>query len=76
LDPATEQTIEQAIVRLLQNRTGIIIAHRLSTIRRADTILILEDGRIAEFGPRRQLEADLSSRYAALLRVDKTAVAV
>ena len=44
LDPATEQRMERAIDRLLQDRTAIIIAHRLGTVHRADEILILEDG--------------------------------
>jgi len=46
LDPATERLLEQAIDTLLQGRTGIIIAHRLSTIRRADTLMVLEGGRM------------------------------
>jgi len=49
-------------------RTAIIIAHRLSTVQRADDILILEDGRVVEFGERARLAADPSSRFAALLR--------
>lgn len=68
LDPATERLIDRAVDRLLDGRTGIIIAHRLATIQRADSILILEDGRIAEHGPRATLAADPSSRLAALLR--------
>ena len=54
LDPATEQLIERAVDRLLQNRTAIIIAHRLNTVQRADEILILESGRVLEHGPRQQ----------------------
>ncbi len=68
LDPATEQLIERAITRLLNDRTGFIIAHRLETVERADDILILEDGRVIEFGSRRELAADPSSRFARLLR--------
>src|SRR6476646_2388281 len=48
LDPATERLVERAVGRLVQGRTGIIIAHRLDTVDRADTILILEDGRVVE----------------------------
>src|SRR5438477_946663 len=58
LDPLTERLIERAVDRLLRNRTGIIIAHRLSTLRRTHSILILEDGRIAECGEREALAAD------------------
>jgi len=68
LDPATERLVDHAVDRLLLGRTGIIIAHRLATIGRADAILILEDGRVAEAGPRAALAADPASRLAALLR--------
>lgn len=67
LDPATEVLIERAVDRLLENRTGVIIAHRLDTVNRADDILILDDGRIVEFGPREELAADPESRFAKLL---------
>ena len=69
LDPATEQLLEQAISKLLVGRTAIIIAHRLATVGRADEIMILADGRIAETGNRVALEADPSSRFAHLLKV-------
>jgi ABC-type multidrug transport system fused ATPase/permease subunit len=68
LDPATEHLLEQAIDTLLQGRTGIIIAHRLSTIQRADTLLVLEGGRMREYGSRAQLAADPDSHFAHLLR--------
>jgi len=68
LDPGTEQLLEQAIDRLLAGRTGIIIAHRLRTVMRADDILILEDGRVIEHGPRAALAADPDSRFYRLLQ--------
>ena len=68
LDPATEALLERATDRLLANRTGIVIAHRLHTVQRADAILILEQGRVAEFGPRSTLAADPASRFAQLLQ--------
>ena len=68
LDPATERRLEHAVDRLLAGRTGIIIAHRLATVRRADTILVMENGRIAEYGPRAALAADPASRFARMLR--------
>jgi ABC-type multidrug transport system fused ATPase/permease subunit len=68
LDPATEQLIERAIDRLLANRTGIIIAHRLATVQRADVIMILEDGRIVEYGERERLMRDPDSRFYHLLQ--------
>ncbi|MEK3723906.1 ABC transporter ATP-binding protein [Paenibacillus sp. FSL H8-0034] len=69
LDPATEQHIEKAINRLLENRTCVVIAHRLATISRADYILVLDQGRIVEFGERSALAADSSSRYSQMLVV-------
>jgi ABC-type multidrug transport system fused ATPase/permease subunit len=68
LDPATERLIERAVGALLRGRTAIIIAHRLGTVQRADGIMILEGGRIAEHGPRQALAADPSSRFSTLLR--------
>ena len=68
LDPATELRIERAVDKLLANRTGIIIAHRLGTVQRADEIMILEHGRIAEHGPHRELVSDPTSRFSGLLR--------
>ena len=68
LDPATEHLIEQAVDKLLQNRTAIIVAHRLSTVERADDILILEDGQILEYGQRQRLASDPSTRFYHLLQ--------
>jgi ABC-type multidrug transport system fused ATPase/permease subunit len=68
LDPATEQLIERAVDHLLADRTGIIIAHRLHTVHRADDILILEGGSVAEYGDRRDLLRDPESRFSQLLR--------
>ena len=68
LDPDTEQRLERAIDRLLDGRTAIIIAHRLRTVMRADDILILEDGRVVEVGPRAALAADSDSRFYRLLQ--------
>ena len=68
LDPATEQRLERAIDKLLQNRTAIIIAHRLGTVHRADQIMILEKGQVSEYGERRALFADPGSRFYQLLQ--------
>jgi ABC-type multidrug transport system fused ATPase/permease subunit len=67
LDPATEGLLEQAIDRLLQGRTALIIAHRLRTLQRADTLLLLDDGRISEYGRRAHLAGAANSRFAQLL---------
>ena len=68
LDPATERQVHAAFSRLLAGRTGIIIAHRLATVADADDILILDDGRMREYGARCALAADPTSRFATLLR--------
>ena len=68
LDPATENLIERAVEKLLQDRTGIVIAHRLGTVQRADGILILEDGESIEEGVRSELASDTSSRFYDLLQ--------
>ncbi|MGI8913369.1 MAG: ABC transporter ATP-binding protein [Chloroflexota bacterium] len=68
LDPATEALLERAVSKLLQGRTGIVVAHRLSTVQRADDVLILEQGRVVEYGPRSRLAGDPGSRFAVLLR--------
>ncbi len=51
IDRPTEILIEQALDRLLHGRTSIIIAHRLATVRRADEVIVMEHGRIAQRGP-------------------------
>jgi len=68
LDPATEQLIERAVDKLLQNRTAIIIAHRLGTVRRADEIMILQDGAVTEHGDRARLATDANSQFYHLLQ--------
>ena len=67
LDPLTERLLERAVDGLLAGRTGIVIAHSLRTVQRADDIMILEQGRIVEHGPRVILAADPHSRFSRLL---------
>jgi ATP-binding cassette subfamily B protein len=55
IDRPTEVLIERALDRLLKGRTSIIIAHRLSTVRRADEILVVENGQIVQRGSEREL---------------------
>lgn len=57
LDAESEQLVQRAIANLIQNRTTIVIAHRLSTVRRADTIIVIEAGRIIEQGTHNELLA-------------------
>ena len=55
LDSESERLIQQALTRIMKNRTTFIIAHRLSTIRNADTILVIDGGRIVESGTHDEL---------------------
>ena len=65
VDTRTEQQIQNAMDRLMENRTSFVIAHRLSTIRNADLILVLKDGDIIESGDHEEL-MDKNGFYAAL----------
>ena len=58
LDTVTEKLVQEALNRVMSNRTVFAIAHRLSTIRNADMILVMQSGRIVESGK----EADLLAR--------------
>lgn len=76
LDPGTDRLVHTALGRALKGRTGIIVAHRLSTLAYADDILVLENGRVREHGPRLALATSADSRFAALLRVETMEVPV
>ena len=67
LDAESEDLVKQALMRLLDGRTALIIAHRLSTIEHADTVVVLDGGRILEQGRHAELlkrEGGLYRRYA------------
>ncbi|EPY04595.1 ABC transporter-like protein [Paenibacillus alvei TS-15] len=68
LDAATEAMLQVAVDQLMEQCTGIVIAHRLATLEQVDTIMVLQHGRIVEFGSREELANTPSSHYARLLR--------
>ena len=57
LDTESERLVQDALEQMMENRTSIVIAHRLSTVQKADTIVVMKDGRIIEQGTHKQLIA-------------------
>ena len=68
LDTESEQLIQASMTSLLAGRTTFVIAHRLSTIRRADLILLMEDGEIVERGTHDALMAARGAYYGMVMR--------
>ena len=66
LDAESELLVQDALQTLMRNRTSFVIAHRLSTVRRADAIIVLERGRVAEIGRHDELLARSGGVYAKL----------
>ena len=68
VDSETEEIIQNAISKILKNRTSIVVAHRLSTIRQADNILVLENGEIVESGKHNELKRN-NKHYSKLYKM-------
>jgi subfamily B ATP-binding cassette protein MsbA len=66
LDSESERLVQDALLTLMMNRTSFVIAHRLSTVQRADAIIVLERGRIAEIGRHDELITRPGGVYARL----------
>lgn len=71
LDPLTESLLQHAMSKLVEGRTAIIIAHRLKTVSTVDDILVLQDGRVGEYGPREEVASQSTSLYTRLLATDR-----
>jgi ABC-type multidrug transport system fused ATPase/permease subunit len=69
LDAGSEQLVQDALEKLMENRTTIVIAHRLSTIRKVDRILVIKDGQIAESGSHAELSVVDDGIYRNLLKL-------
>ncbi|MCJ7752619.1 MAG: ABC transporter ATP-binding protein/permease [Armatimonadetes bacterium] len=69
VDLETEEQIQTALARLIKGRTVFAIAHRLSTLRNADKLLVLDEGKVAEFGTHEDLAKKKDGVYTRLLNI-------
>jgi len=63
LDTESEQLVQSALEKMMENRTSIVIAHRLSTIQKADLIVVMQKGKIVEKGKHAELLKKKSTYY-------------
>jgi ATP-binding cassette, subfamily B, bacterial len=69
LDAKSERLVQQALDKLMENRTTIVIAHRLSTIRKVDRILVIKEGQVVESGTHQELYSMDNGIYSNLLKL-------
>jgi ABC-type multidrug transport system fused ATPase/permease subunit len=69
LDARSERLVQEALEKLMENRTTVVIAHRLSTIRKVDRILVIKEGSIAETGSHQELSGVENGIYNNLLKL-------
>lgn len=69
LDAKSERLVQEALEKLMENRTTLVIAHRLSTIRKVNRILVIKEGKIAEMGTHRELSTMENGIYNNLLKL-------
>ncbi|CAL4964049.1 unnamed protein product [Urochloa decumbens] len=71
LDAESERVVQEALDRVMTNRTTVIVAHRLSTVRNADTIAVIHQGTLVEKGPHNELLRDPEGAYSQLIRLQE-----
>ncbi|OUZ99838.1 ABC transporter [Macleaya cordata] len=71
LDAKSEQTVQEALDRVMVNRTTVIVSHRLSTVRNADMIAVIHQGKIIEKGSHLELLKDPHGEYFQLIRLQE-----
>ncbi|CAO2180196.1 unnamed protein product [Urochloa humidicola] len=71
LDAESERIVQEALDRVMTNRTTVIVAHRLSTVRNADTIAVIHQGVLVEKGPHNELLRDPEGAYSQLIRLQE-----
>jgi ATP-binding cassette subfamily B (MDR/TAP) protein 1 len=71
LDVESERVVQQALERVMKNRTTVMVAHRLSTIKNADVISVLQDGKIIEQGAHQQLIENKKGAYYKLVSLQQ-----
>ncbi|KAK4745579.1 hypothetical protein SAY87_011891 [Trapa incisa] len=71
LDAESERTVQEALDRIMINRTTIIVAHRLITIKKANTIAVIQSGKIVEKGSHHELTKDPNGAYSQLIRLQE-----
>ncbi|CAO2192684.1 unnamed protein product [Urochloa humidicola] len=71
LDAESERIVQEALDRVMTNRTTVIVAHRLSTVRNADTIAVIHQGVLVEKGPHSELLRDPEGAYSQLIRLQE-----
>ena len=69
IDTESESLIQKATAKITEGKTSIIIAHRLETIRKADKIIVMDEGKIIEEGTHRELLKINSGKYSQLYNV-------
>ncbi|MBA0743727.1 hypothetical protein Gogos_006386 [Gossypium gossypioides] len=71
LDAESERVVQEALDRIMGNRTTVIVAHRLSTVRNADTIAVIHRGKMVEKGSHSELLKDPEGAYSQLIRLQE-----